>query len=196
MKKGFYVSKLNEVALYDGENFYKILLNMDNDNLSVNKSLVSQDDMEGFEFNNNSITHDFKVCDSNLKPKKYALLNIEFNFKNDVLDFNLLSKKNISPEDYYNARKIFIDGAVCCSKKDCSGDCEAYIYLNKDWFDNNYLDITGFKNEESFYSNYLYPDSKKILDKSIRDSKLIGIRPCLNCEDFCYDEDFVNYKNI
>lgn len=96
--------------------------------------------------------------------------------------------------DKNNSVKIFIDGSKCCSKKDCSGDCEGYAFIEKKYFLENYLKISGFSSEDEFFSNYLYHDSEKILEDAIKNNKLIDLKEPSNCNEFKSNEFFTKIK--
>lgn len=97
--------------------------------------------------------------------------------------------------------KIFIDGAICCSVPDCFRDCEGYAFIEKKWFYENYLKISGFSNKEEFFSNYLYPDAEKIVESAIKNNKLISLSTPCNCNEFNLNQkiknnNFINYYLI
>ena len=47
-----------------------------------------------------------------------------------------------------NSEKIFMGGYIMCSNTKCSKDCDGCIFINKEWFENNFAEITGFKDIE------------------------------------------------
>lgn len=223
MKKGFYVSRKNKedlisastVVLFDGEKLFMVRYKpmnkefylCDNDTSSyegiypvveilddIKQRILSNDEL--ITYHGEFLDYECRSYNVGTRPWTYHMKDVSFRFENNKFTFEITNDREVLPEEYFNSRRIFIDGALCCSVSDCSGDCEGYAYIDKEWFDNNYLEITGFKNEDSFYCNYLYPDSEKILDKAVEANTLIGMRPCLDCKEFCPSEKLLSCKGI
>lgn len=68
-----------------------------------------------------------------------------------------------------NDEKIFMGGYIMCDNTKCLKDCIGRIFINKEWFEDNFVEITGFKNKEDFFFNYLNEDIEKLIHKAIED---------------------------
>ena len=68
-----------------------------------------------------------------------------------------------------NNEKIFMGGYIMCNNTRCLKDCEGRIFISKEWFENNFAEVTGFKDKENFFFNYLNEDIEKLIYKAIED---------------------------
>lgn len=66
-------------------------------------------------------------------------------------------------------KEFEVDAYNMCKHDKCTKDCANTIEVSKQWFNNNISKVTKFQNEQKWDSNYIYEDSKPLLDKVIED---------------------------